>query len=316
MKNYYLYWTETRSNSFFFQLAVSSLPRLQIVESDLLLEALGNLHKEEYIRLNGIIDSKKQYQLTRLGPMSYTKYRGNEKKHLSRHLSVVTAYCPHVTEVTLLAFANDQCLVTLSRLQNLRSLSLLHCFKSVTFNHGILPFLQIIGQQLSTLILEVPEVDTKVVGHFCPNLVKFGLEFQNNYLCDVFEAKITEESKLFSKLLWLRVACQDISIDASSLLLLLSNCENIHYLCLSRVSNMTDEIMSEIYETNPMDNLETLCLKHCDNITADSVWPLLYRYNELKVLRLESCKNIIRRDADQIRKELLKHKDPLDFGWS
>ena len=160
------------------------------------------------------------------------------------------------------------------------------------------------------------EVDAKVVGYFCPNAVKVELEFHNNYVSDTSKVKITKDSKLFPKLLWLRVACENVSLDSYSLILLLSHCQNINYLCLKNVNDMTDETVSEIFESNPMDNLGTLCLKNCNTITAESVWPLLLRYNELKVLHLESCQHTTRQDSDRIRKHLRKHKDPLDFQWS
>ena len=94
----------------------------------------------------------------------------------------------------LCLFANDECLITLSLLQNLKSSSLLHCFEHVTFDNGILPFLQIRGQQLHTLSLHVAEVDAKIVGYFCPNLVKLDLEFQNNYTSNSSKLKIRIQS--------------------------------------------------------------------------------------------------------------------------
>ena len=287
------------------------------MESEFLLETLSNLHQQEYCRYNGKVDTSKQYKLTRLGPQSNVEAKSSDFSHeLSRQLSIAAAYCPFVVEVTLFAFANDECLVTLSLLQQIKSLVLMQCFEHVTFDNGILPFLQIRGQQMHTLRLEVSEIDTKVVGFFCPNVVKLELEFLNNFVSDATPVKFTKGSKLYSRLLWLSVACENISLDNFSLRLLLGHCQNITYLCLENVNDMTDKTMTEIYASNPMNKLDTLCLKHCDSITVDSVWPLLRRYNEMKVLHLESCQKTTRQDAERIRKHIRKHKDPLDFKWS
>ena len=287
------------------------------MESEFLLEALTNLHEQEYDRYNGKVDTSKQYRLTRLGPQSDVETKSSDySNELSRQLSLAVAYCPFVVEVTLFAFANDACLITLSLLQQIKSLSLLQCFEHVTFDNGILPFLQIRGQQMHTLRLEVSAIDTKVVGYFCPNVVKLELEFLNNFVSDVTPVKFNKDTKLFSRLLWLTLGCGNIGLDNFSLRLLLSHCQNITYLCLKNVNDMTDKTMAEIYASNRMNKLETLCLKHCDSITVDSVWPLLRRYNEMKVLHLVSCQKTTRQDAERIQKHVRKHKDPLDFKWS
>ena len=164
--------------------------------------------------------------------------------------------------------------------------------------------------------MKVSAIDTKVVGYFCPNVVKLELEFLNNFVSDVTPVKFNKDTKLFSRLLWLTLGCGNIGLDNFSLRLLLSHCQNITYLCLKNVNDMTDKTMAEIYASNRMNKLETLCLKHCDSITVDSVWPLLRRYNEMKVLHLVFCQKTTRQDAERIQKHVRKHKDPLDFKWS
>ena len=284
------------------------------MESVFLLDALTCLHGHEYVLCKGKIDASKQYKLTRLVP--HSNVETDDPQELNCQLNIAVTYCPFVSEVTLFAIPNDECLLTLSQLQHIRSLSLLNCFEFVSFDNGILPFLQLRGPQLHTLRLEVSEIDVKLIGYLCVNLVKVELEFLNNFFSDLTKVKFTKDTRLFSKLLWLTLTCPNISLDNLSLRLLLSHCQNVNYVCLKGLNDMTDKTVTEMYESNSMDKLEKLILKHCDNITIDSLWPLLRRYNDLKVLHLVSCQKTTRQDADRIRKHIRKFRDPLDFEWS
>ncbi len=90
----------------------------------------------------------------------------------------------------------------------------------------------------------------------------------------------------------------------------------LRYLFLSNVANLTDEVLAEVYQSNVLDNLESLCLERCDSVTMDSIWPMLERHNELRVLRLVACEQITLQDSERIGKEIRRQNNPLQSFWS
>ncbi len=298
---------------FFLQLALLSLPKLQVLESDLLLEAMNNLHEDEFFRLDEQVERAKQHRLTRLGPMSLA---GDVEK-LGQSLSVAAAYCPNVNEVVMYSYANDESLLTVSRFERLRSMSLLQCFEGISLESGILPLLQIRGPQLHTLVMEVPEIDVPALAYFCPNVRKLGLEFQSCSSETHLAVKVAKNWKPFSHMQWLRVAYQQgASVGQSDLLMLLSHSPDLRYLHLNKLNDLTNEIMATVLEANPMENLENLTLQDCHHITVDAVWPFLLTENELRTLELENCAEITLRDATQMRREIANQKSDLELKWT
>lgn len=307
------------------QLALENLPSLKVLSCCSSVQVLSSMHQDA---LYTKVDDAPKYSLIDLHCTNETF----ESPYLPGALSTAVLMCPSliklrlVTQETLL----DEDLLCLMSCERLRELSIgggEAC--NITFDGGVWPVLQAIGQTLDSLTLaEIPSVNLRAVTQFCPNLRTLLLFMNHNYSLawaeeerNPFSPRTKEPSlptlkKLESiHLVCVSHLCNTSVIPSESLPLLLSS-PSIRHLYVKDCGTLTDTVIQKLFETHRFQSLEHIELEQCNNITKRSIDLLLNPGNPLRILKLWECQALTRQNVADWQKKAKRKKWELTVDWS
>lgn len=301
--------------------AFRHLPYLKIFSFNNTCAALEKLHIKDLE--DGHLTSLPSYQLQTLHSDSDAQsYVSPESIHIASVL------CPNVSKVAVAnANISNNCLLLLSHFKNLKELELGNgSDATLDFKEGIVPLLAVRGAGLTSLSLaDVPGVDVAVIGAACPKLRNLDMLFVNHYeslLCDTDAERSAMRTAMrtehpFQQLKTVKVVCTEKSdIPAHQMRLLLSHSYDIENIYVQRCQTLTDSLISDALNSNPMSHLTALELEYCNTLTAASIMTLLSLDNPLREIKTWWCQGITRRDFDFFKD--LVHNENLDlrFEWT
>ncbi|XP_046684000.1 uncharacterized protein LOC124369893 [Homalodisca vitripennis] len=229
-------------------------------------------------------------------------------------LDATVRLCPDATNVAISnAWLPNEALYKLMLLEHLTALSLTNgegC--TFTFHEGVMPVLSVCGPRLHSLILSnFPGIDISGVGSSCPNLQN--LAFSN---VPVFEVPSKLVPEWFNKLealeLWSATSVEYSPQLVKQLLLYSPIIKNILF---NSCSVVTDSLLLEIMQSNPMEMLSHLTVNHCHGVTMATIESVLDAKNDLNVLRVWSCASITRLHSVQVSQRISEENLDVYFEW-
>ncbi|XP_045121231.1 uncharacterized protein LOC123510292 [Portunus trituberculatus] len=232
-------------------------------------------------------------------------------------LRILTSTCDHVdstsVEVAITSAPRSWWDLTISnaviqndllyqtmRLEHLAHLRLTNCEGlTLSFHEGVLPVLTLRGHGLISLLLaNFTVVDLIAIGESCPRL-------QNLAFSDIaiYEEILYPRDNLFNTLVNLEVwtSVNTDTCSATILRQLLSHAPGLTNFLVRGADALSDKLLQELWETNPMPRLSRLTLDSCHNVTASSIFHLLDAENDLTLVRLWSCFLITRQDSRHLQ---------------
>ncbi|KAG8282112.1 hypothetical protein J6590_043657 [Homalodisca vitripennis] len=149
------------------------------------------------------------------------------------------------------------------------------------------------------------------VGSSCPNLQN--LAFSN---VPVFEVPSKLVPEWFNKLealeLWSATSVEYSPQLVKQLLLYSPIIKNILF---NSCSVVTDSLLLEIMQSNPMEMLSHLTVNHCHGVTMATIESVLDAKNDLNVLRVWSCASITRLHSVQVSQRISEENLDVYFEW-
>lgn len=236
-------------------------------------------------------------------------------------IEVLCQFCPYLTEICLHSNITDEIIQPLKSLKYLRSLELANSVRdATTFEAGVFPILDELGNLLVNLVLiDVNHVDMGIIGTKCLNLRSLRILLYSD-ICGTVTSTLPQkhEPSPFSCLTKLKIDLQTetslLTSDTLTFILQASRCITELYLC--KLSCLTDDVFDDILTINTFPCLTSLILVECHNISEVSISKFISMDNPLANLNLWMCKNVTRRDFDNIEKFVnLNHFD-LDILWA
>ncbi|XP_054281472.1 uncharacterized protein LOC128999131 isoform X2 [Macrosteles quadrilineatus] len=222
--------------------------------------------------------------------------------------------CPDATNVAISnSWLPNESLYKLMVLENLSALSLSNsegC--TFTFQEGVLPVLSVCGNKLHSLILSnFPGIDIAGIGRSCPNLQN--LAFSN---VPVFYMPSQPCPEWFNKLealeLWSVTNIELSPILIKQLVLFSPIMRNVLF---NSCNILTDALLMEIIQANPLNKLSHLTIDHCHGVTMATINTVLDIKNELNVLRIWSCAGITRTNSEEISRRITDENLDIYFEW-
>ncbi|ODM98086.1 F-box/LRR-repeat protein 20 [Orchesella cincta] len=158
--------------------------------------------------------------------------------------------------------------------------------RTIDYDEGVLPILQVIGASLENVILnKFTSVDLFSLGQSCPKLRKVALSSIGEFV----GSQVV--NGLFSMLTILEVWFDDRTECPSenALIQLLTHSKWIESILIKRSDDLNISLMQNIWQTNPMNHVGRLSLIECSNLEPAVLEEMLFRENNLEVLRVWSC---------------------------
>ena len=238
-------------------------------------------------------------------------------------LAVACRTCPEAEHVfTVLHPAQPpHCLLALLELRALRELHVREEEETGGEPLGplLVPVLSKHGETLVSLnIAECGDISLSVICSACPSLLHLVLLWNKNYLTT------HTDSQIFPRLRTAEFAFRpDDEGDnflqrqlSSSDLSLVLNSSSLVSLKLGQSQNLTDQLFTTVFCTNSMENLQSLELDQCHEISLESLEPLLENHNSLESCTFIRCEQITRRDIQKYQKKVNKFKWNIKINWS
>lgn len=240
-----------------------------------------------------------------------------------RCIEIACKWCPYVTEGHFYTGLNTNNIHILKCLRNLRELTIGNDGSEIlNFRDDIVPVLKIIGHQLSVFeSFDVSGVDIISVGQLCNSLRSLTIVLHDNSvgIPDESDLALTanDKVKLFSSLVNFGITYpyEYTAYQKSAVTCLLKLAKCLKTFVCRYMECLTDEILLEVYQVNPLVNLEKVQLEHCNNVHPTSVWPLLEGTNFLKCLHILECWNIKRSDFDSFLKFITQNNFNFELKW-
>ncbi|KAL5021394.1 hypothetical protein ScPMuIL_000549 [Solemya velum] len=227
--------------------------------------------------------------------------------------------CPFVTQIHLFAGVDDGKIASLNSLKHLRVLEIANVDREhVTFETGILPLIMDIGSQLLKVSLyEINNIDLVLIGNFCCNLKSFSC-----VLSQFNEVVFTSTHEMpnraaFHELRELNfVLSSEIGdLPQDKLKLILENGKLLKDVSLLNIQSLTSELLQYVTQKHKFQELMTLTLESCNQITDSGIWDLVSSNNCLKNLVLKDCFQITRQDFEKYQYFTQDNNFDLDITW-
>ena len=214
------------------------------------------------------------------------------------------------------------CLLALLDLQTLRELHLREEYSGEggeALGPLLAPVLIRHGETLVSLnIAECGDLSLAVICSACPALIHLALLWNKNYLSShsdsqffpalrtaVFAFRPEDDGENYVQR---QMSSSDLSLVLGSSSLL--------SLKLGQSQHLTDQLFTTVYCSNPMENLQSLELDQCHNISLECLEPLLENHNSLENCSFIKCEQITRRDIQRYQKKVNKLKWNMNINWS
>lgn len=172
---------------------------------------------------------------------------------------------------------------------------------------------------VSLSLMSVADVNIPLIIELCPRLVHLVLldvvSFTTEMPHDVKRNKHNFWPDLKTLKLWCKGAEQ--SPDEDTVVQLLKG-PKLLTVDLLHCNSLDDVCMQRVREENSLEDLETLFLRECHNITMDSLVDMAVRENSLGHLGLHHCRQITLCDVQLCRKKIATEKlqDDITIDWS
>ncbi|XP_066277288.1 F-box and leucine-rich repeat protein 13-like [Branchiostoma lanceolatum] len=236
-------------------------------------------------------------------------------------LEIVDLVCPNLEYIFILnENLEGDVLQHISKLTRLRNLSVSCTDSLVPFSEGLVFLLESVGHGLETLTLYgYDDIDVIAIGQFCPNLQTLTLESCHGFKLQ--RAQSATLTALFSNLKSLRLGVEVISNDHETTLpktlkIVLEGSHQIENIEITNVEGFTDQLFRHVLNHNSFSRLREFALIDCNNITGSSMFELLEGKNCLQRLVLLNCKEVMRRDYDQMMKIVANQHFQLEITWT
>ncbi|XP_063877914.1 uncharacterized protein LOC135109934 isoform X1 [Scylla paramamosain] len=230
-------------------------------------------------------------------------------------VDVALTLCPKIMDLTISnAVIENELLYQTMRLEHLAHLRLTNCEGlTLSFHEGVLPVLTLRGHGLISLLLaNFTVVDLVAIGESCPRL-------QNLAFSDIaiYEDIMYPRDNLFNTLINLEVwtTVNTDTCSATILRQLLSHAPGLTNLLVRGADALSDKLLQELWETNPMPRLSRFTLDSCHNVTAASIFHLLDAENDLTLVRLWSCFLLTRQDSRDLQHYAEARNYDLYLEW-
>ncbi len=194
---------------------------------------------------------------------------------------------------------------------------------TVSSAESLLPLMIAQGSILTTLSLgHISVVDVDAFLSLCPQLQHLTLFFNKSYVrqySSILSPPPAVDGKMKNcgtQLRTLQLRCpvyrlpssameEDSAWPSSKLLHRLLNSPLLKSLHFQSCPNLTDELMVQVLSNgNTFMNLQELSLLACDQITMESLMPILMGKNDLGLIELHVCREITRKDVDAYTSKL------------
>jgi len=198
---------------------------------------------------------------------------------VNKAVDVLCAFCPYLTEVSIFGCGfDDQSMFKLSKLTNLKVFCLDGGRNMVTFRWGLLPFLHERGATLKEMSLtQVSDLNMVEVSTYCVNLEKLCLIDVSTTIVNHVKAK----SFLLSlKQLEIRQHMID-KFGEDVLKFILKNCHNIQQVNLFNINFISDNVLTEMMDSNPLHDLQKITFDRSLGYTSDMIIKLIGHCNSL-----------------------------------
>ncbi|XP_078671089.1 F-box and leucine-rich repeat protein 13-like [Branchiostoma floridae x Branchiostoma belcheri] len=236
-------------------------------------------------------------------------------------LEIVDLVCPNLEYIFVLnENLEGEVLQHISRLARLRNLSVSCTDSVVPFSEGLMSLLASVGRGLETLTLYgYDDIDVIAISQSCPNLKTLTLESCHGFKLEHPQTVIP--TALFGNLKSLRLGVEVISNTLeptlpNSLKIVLEGGRQIENIEITNVEGFTDELFRQVLNQNSFRKLREFALIDCNNITGSSMFELLEGKNDLQRLVMLNCKEVMRRDYDQMMKVVAREHFQLDITWT
>lgn len=300
-------------------IALTNLKQLRFLVYPDMCDVLYRLHHSH--QAEDEVAKEKQHNL-RLLTVSFLK---SNLGPVEKTVEVSCAFCPYITEVNFIHGVTNESLLYLSSLEHLRVLYLANCDEeSITFEEGLVPLLQMRGEQLHEISLyEINNVDIGVIGACCPNLRKFtsliaGFKNAKFPMHSHPEILMLSHHKPFTKLTHLKILLHtpEKFFPPEYLKSLLCNAKQITEVQLAFIETLTDSILEDVLNVNQLEHLETLTLENCDKVTVAPMLLLLEGPNDLTHLTLKRCKEITLQNFEYLADLAKSNQYDLEILWT
>ncbi|XP_046984838.1 EIN3-binding F-box protein 1-like isoform X1 [Schistocerca americana] len=298
--------------------ALQSLPCLSEFDFDNIFEALELLetwdHELEHRLLSGLgirlsEEGSPRPERLRLSTLLSATERAQEHQ-----LDSATRLCPDTKTVALSnAWLPSEALYKFMLFENLCALSLTNCDGlTLDFEAGVLPLLCVIGGNLQNLILSnFTFIDILAIGRACPQLLNLALSNVAEY-----EDIGTPSPECFNQLQALELWSDpqaDLGPNLFRQLLLFS--PSLRNILFKGCENLTDKLLNEILQINPMKNISHVTLDHCHGLTNQSLHYLLDLDNELAVIRIWCCQGINKHHNNELMRRICDENMDVYLEW-
>ena len=249
----------------------------------------------------------------------------------SGSLGMAVTLCPSVIKVRIVTEDNlmDDDLIALLALKNLRELSIGggdSC--NITFNGGVWPILQVLGQNIEFLTLaELPEVNIRAIAEFCPNLRFLHLVMNSSYPTNwpeeerkPFSPRPIKPDPVLKKLESIHLVCVShlrlgSVIPSENIPMLLSSPALVH-IYVKDCLTLSDDHLQKAFELHRFPKLEHLELEQCHSVTKRGVNLLLSTASPLKKVKLWECRSLTKQNVIDWTKQAKKKKWNLSLDWN
>ena len=312
---------------------IKKMPQLQAVHYpgifDCLFESYlpHNYHDEDLVEQEDIemcvarvmsMEALGQYQMRSLISEDFT-YTPNAM------LVLLPLLCPRVTHVDLKLCTgfDDKGLKQLSGLVELRQLEL--CCQqdgssNITFDGGVVPLLSERGSKIEKLALhDIDKTDLLTVCSLCPSLRGLNI-FMMHDQANFYSSAISQHPAHICQCLqdlsiWSKHA--DLSLSPSNLTQILSCSSQLRKLNLIRTDTLTDYVLLEVMQRNPLAKLEDLTLHECNGVSGEVMTQFLFNdaNDSLQTVKLMNCRETTRRDFTVWKRMARMEHFDLTIDW-
>ncbi|XP_067121209.1 uncharacterized protein [Centruroides vittatus] len=211
---------------------------------------------------------------------------------------------------------DDAELISLPPFENLRrlSVSVKKSDSKLTFEEGILPFLQISGQRLKVLRLNnFQYVNIYPIGRLCQNLSSFSL-YSIRHLHFRNQESIESTEPIFGNLEFMKIENMRGDPWDDCLPTIFSHCPKLNCLVISSSRSINDDTVTKIIPY--LLSLKWFSISYCPNITKNSVYRILNGIPHLYSLWIWSRRDLLTaRDKEEIQSYMFSNNLSISFNY-
>ncbi len=292
------------------------LKSLTYINHNSLADLITNIHGNHSNKQQVSPDDCYKLQL-----MKFQCKKDDQPGWLRKCIHTVCMHCPNLTDVSICDPVEEGCLTPLIKLKQLQYLQLHTLEENKACLHmdgGLAYLLWGRGYNLSQLQLDgVLDVDLCAIGQWCANLEVLAVTVPSFSVPPLASESCSgpcqkKPNLLYKKLKSLSLSSWSTSFSypftSHALTVILEGTPNLHTVRLCNISGLTDNVLSEVLEINPLGDLREVRLCGCDEISGDSILQLLLMPNNLEILGISNCQLVGCCNVDDMKAVIKEHK--------